>query len=191
MNYLEQKYIHAFLKSNIVKRIVYEVVTPILLCIILLACSSNKVSKTDSLIVQETVVVENIEPNSLDSLDAALSRIQIVDDGIGTNADLMTAYNKEKESWLTEISLVENRIRQKIVNKHPELLKSFIEYRESWQDLLTKKRNFATKYIETLYPFGESVFSTIILYREHYKNELEELHLLDGLDGLDGLDSFD
>ena len=167
------------------KKIMQKGILPLLVLFVLVFCGC-----TDKPDVQ--YLKENIETTALkdsesaisktillsDSLKAALSRIEVFDEGEGSNFDVMEKYSIEKESWLTEIAVIQSKLDTKIKAECPELKQAFIEYNEEWNKFMEIQRNFTTKYIEHYYPSGTSIFPVITFYKEEYRQRLYQYYFL-------------
>lgn len=159
-------------------------ITSILLLIF--TCCTTKKSEKKSL--KSEVFVESkenavaTEINKSDDLNAALKRIELVDDGEGSNFEVMENYAKEKDLWLNETALIRSKLGAKIEKECPELKQAFIEYNEESVKFMAIQRKFATKYMEHYYPSGVSIFPVSTFYRNEYKQRLEQYYFLYEID---------
>ena len=143
---------------------------------------SEKKSLKSEVFIESKENTFKTEINKSDSLNAALKRIESVDDGEGSNFKVMENYAKEKDLWLKETALIRSKLGAKIEKECPELKQAFIEYNEELNKFMDIQRKFATKYMEHYYPSGVSIFPVSTFYRNEYKQRLEQYYFLNEID---------
>jgi GH24 family phage-related lysozyme (muramidase) len=156
----------------------------IILSFFLIRCKTDN-SDRNTLISENLICNEIDSSNNIklsDSLLAALNRIEITDDGIGSYVDVSDNYAKEKEQWLQEIELIRTKLSEKVKKECPEHYQSLIEYNQAWDKFMESQRNFVSYYIGHYYRSGVSIFPTLTFYREEYKQRLSQYYFLYEID---------
>lgn len=171
----DQSYIKAykdFLRTGIL---------PILFFFTLLLVSCNPKKTNESLINSKTQLIDKTLNDNVkisDSCSMAIKRIKIIDDGNGSDIEVINNFLIEEDSWKKEIDLIYKKLHKKISKTDKETIFLLEKHHSGWESYMKENYIFRRSFLAHYIYSKQWIFYVFPQMRKEYKNKLLEYYEL-------------
>lgn len=114
-----------------------------------------------------------------DSCQKALERVKFLDDGKGSDLEVINNYLIEEESWKKEIDLIYKKLYKKISQTDHETIPLLEKYHSGWEDYMKDNYVFRRSFLAHYTSSKQWIFYVFPKMRQEYKNKLLEYYEFD------------
>lgn len=108
----------------------------------------------------------------------AVNRIKIMDDGKGSDVEVINNFQIEEDSWKKEIDLIYEKLHNKILKTDSESISAFEKYHSDWLNYIKQNYIFRRSFLAHYISSKQWIFYVFPEMRREYKNKLVEYYEL-------------